>query len=575
MRRSSWNFLRILLLVPALSMPALAQGSADTNFGKRVASYVKPSVVRILDGCEGTYEFVGSDGFLRDTFASISSGSGFFIHPDGYIVTNAHVVQETERGEGSCKETLRQLAIDDFTETAKQLLGKDNAALSAADVDQLKQTISKSLTEENFQRFNWVILPNGDEFRYEVKSFGTPIDNEGDLRGKDVAVIKVEIKNAPSLVLGDSDNVDQLDSVTVFGYPSVADSNTLALKSVFEVSATSGGIAATAKETEDGVPVLQIDAPVAPGSSGGPVINDQFEVIGMVTFGNVSSDQSASSFSFAIRTSTIREFIGEAGVANEQGQVNELYRKGLDFLWQGEYRRAMLQFEEVQRLFPQHSEIERLIQDSQQLMSSTAGGNSMMWLGAGVVAIAAAGAAYGLTQRKLLMGKFAGQLAGNGAASDPDPDPNQTVSQPSQWAPAVTQFVTGVFRPNTMMSGASATQMSLQPYLELTNSRGGELHLDLNQPSCRIGRDRDWSDLIIPDGGWDVLSRHHAVLVKEGTDYRIYDGDRVSPSTNGLWINQVAVDTQIGYRLKHGDQLKIGKDPQTQVTVTYYNPASA
>jgi S1-C subfamily serine protease len=571
MRRSYQNFLRTLFFIPVLSVPALAQGSAEADFGKRVASYVKPSVVRILDGCSGTYEFVGQDGFLRDTFASISSGSGFFIHPDGYIVTNAHVVQETESGEASCKEILRQLAIADFAETAKQAAKKNNVNLSTADLNTLKQDISQSLTEEDFQRYNWVILPNGDEFRYEVKSFGTPIEEEGDLRGKDVAIIKVEIKNAPSLVLGDSDNVDQLDAVTVFGYPSVADSNTLALKSVYEVSATGGGVAATAKETEDGVRVLQIDAPVAPGSSGGPVINDQFEVIGMVTFGKVSSEQASSSFSFAIRTSTIHEFIGEAGVENEQGKVNALYRQGLDYLWKDDYRRAMLQFEEVQRLFPQHSEIERLIQDSQQLMISNSGGNSMMWLGAGVVAIVIAGVAYGLTQRKLLIGKFAGQFAGNGATADPE----KTTKQASSWQPAATKFVTGVFRPNnTVVSGAAATQMSLQPYLEITNPRGGEMQLDLNRPSYRIGRDRDWSDLVIPDEGWEVLSRHHAVLIKEGADYRIYDGDRVTPSTNGIWINHVAIDTQTGHSLKHGDQLKIGKDPTTQVTMRYYNPAN-
>ncbi len=42
-------------------------------------------------------------------------------------------------------------------------------------------------------------------------------------QGKDVAIVKIEVKNAPILKLGDSDRVQLQDHVTVIGYPGAAD----------------------------------------------------------------------------------------------------------------------------------------------------------------------------------------------------------------------------------------------------------------------------------------------------------------------------------------------------------------
>src|SRR6185503_13552427 len=43
-----------------------------------------------------------------------------------------------------------------------------------------------------------------------------------------------------------------------------------------------------------------------------------------------------------------------------------LFREGLDYYWNEYYSSAIPKFEEVKRMFPQHSEVDRLIQSSQQ-----------------------------------------------------------------------------------------------------------------------------------------------------------------------------------------------------------------
>jgi formylglycine-generating enzyme required for sulfatase activity len=143
--------------------------------------------------------------------AETSSGSGFIIHKDGWVLTNHHVV-------GS----------------------------KGADV--------------------LVRLPNGETRRAKVV---------GDDEYKDIALIKIEATDLPTVSLGDSDEVRVTDPVMVVGYPLGA-----ALGS--EVSSYRGEINAKRTGPDFAIPQFQTDATVNPGNSGGPMVNEYGEVVGIV-----------------------------------------------------------------------------------------------------------------------------------------------------------------------------------------------------------------------------------------------------------------------------------------------------
>lgn len=125
------------------------------------------------------------------------------------------------------------------------------------------------------------------------------------------------------------------------------------------------------------------------------------------------------------------------------------------------------------------------------------------------------------------------------------------------------------------MSGQTgkSTVVGTNPYLEL-NNQGQILRLELKQPRHILGRDRTKADLFVPDN-WQVISSYHAVLIKSGQDYQIYDGDGIKPSRNGLFLNYTRITPNTGYTLKDGVELHIGQNPNNQISLRYRNPTGS
>jgi serine protease Do len=132
-------------------------------------------------------------------------GSGFIISDDGYVLTNAHVVEGAEE-------------------------------------------VTVTLT---------------DRREYKAKVLGAD-------RRSDVALLKVDARNLPSLRIGDSDRIRVGEWVIAIGSPFN-----------LENTVTAGIISAKARDTGEYLPLIQSDVAVNPGNSGGPLINMRGEVIGI------------------------------------------------------------------------------------------------------------------------------------------------------------------------------------------------------------------------------------------------------------------------------------------------------
>ena len=184
---------------------------------------VSPAVVQIFtSGYAPIQEGLGAGTGLVAT--QRGAGSGVLVDPDGYIVTNAHVV-----------EGARRIQV-----------------LLAVPPDESAQWRS-------------ILRPRGKRVPAEIVG----IDRETDL-----AVLKIEEKGLPSLKLGDSDGLRQGQIVLAFGSP-------LGL----ENSVTMGVVSSVARQlrSEDPMIYIQTDATINPGNSGGPLVDTEGRVVGINT----------------------------------------------------------------------------------------------------------------------------------------------------------------------------------------------------------------------------------------------------------------------------------------------------
>lgn len=97
----------------------------------------------------------------------------------------------------------------------------------------------------------------------------------------DLAVLKIAGTNYPTVTIGDSDALRVGELAIAIGNPSGKDASWTTTHGI--ISALERGVTVTGNGTIEEMAMIQTDAPVNPGNSGGPLCNAKGEVIGIVT----------------------------------------------------------------------------------------------------------------------------------------------------------------------------------------------------------------------------------------------------------------------------------------------------
>ena len=150
-----------------------------------------------------------------------------------------------------------------------------------------------------------VRLSNGSSYRANVEKY----DETYDRGGSDLALLRVSASGLPTVSLGDSDTVRVGHSIIVMGYP---------LGMGFLVG--TGNISGTV-DFGGGRTVFVIDAAVNPGNSGGPLLNDKGEVIGIV-FGQADVPGiRVEGINFATPINTAKSRLGLGGLPGPSARM--------------------------------------------------------------------------------------------------------------------------------------------------------------------------------------------------------------------------------------------------------------
>lgn len=292
-------------------------------------------------------------------------GSGAIIHPDGWIVTNGHVVQPFQDGQESA--------------FAAELLEKSVATACAAEVDALPAAARteriRALAAEPMNRAGLVLerslqvnLSNGKGYPAEIKYYSPPayvVMAGGKEHGRDVAILKIEERELPVVRLAPrSTDLHLGQALFVIGFPGVVAAHELLSRATrFEPSITTGRVSGF-KQDVGGQRVIQTDAAIIQGNSGGPVFDDRGYVIGAATFTSLQGDQVVQGFNFLIPVETVHAAAGRAGFTPRgDSMFTRLWNTGVDLYVRDLHYRAYRNMSAANRIHPGFPDVERVRED--------------------------------------------------------------------------------------------------------------------------------------------------------------------------------------------------------------------
>ncbi|MFH1234392.1 MAG: trypsin-like peptidase domain-containing protein [Candidatus Diapherotrites archaeon] len=344
----------------ALSFPALGVNASYTRAGAAASTDVVANAESMqLVRVEGTAAKAESD-----TVTAGGSGSGFIVSSDGYIVTNAHVVFTGLSNENELLKSLFSGIQAGFIQEFSQYYNipddqkeKIVSILSQKFIEYFLQNGSFSGVTKNIYVLNGTAKP-GEKVESgwiaSVKKEGSIQDKIGEewSWGRDVAVIKINASNLPTVRLGDSDKVESGDKLFIIGYPGTGAEDLFEPTSELEPTISQGVVSAK-KTMKNNLEVIQTDAAINHGNSGGPVYNSKGEVIGLATFG-VGVESGIEAIKFCMPINLAKEYLAELNVKNEKSELDLEYEQGLEAFWAKDCTTAISKFEEALSLYPEH-----------------------------------------------------------------------------------------------------------------------------------------------------------------------------------------------------------------------------
>jgi len=317
--------------------------------------------------------FSATTEYFRQKHRILSSGTGFFITGDGYLVTNAHII---DRDSAFIRRKFTLSTFREVTEANIRALQSSwdmtlndeqrnllNNAYSTI-YSQVSSMILFDLQREIYVQFR----ADAKEEQLLIKRMPAKVIIKGkSMPGKDVALLKVDsVKQLPTLPLSNDAIARIGEQVLVYGYPEPVTANAfLARETNIEPTLTTGIVSAV-KKSVGGWPVIQIDAVITHGSSGSPVCNNRGEVIGLATFGSLEQKTGglAAGFNFAIPVSIIKDFLDSVKVDTKMSQATLAFNKGLSFFYTGYYTKALKRFSGVKKINDEYPQLNYYIESA-------------------------------------------------------------------------------------------------------------------------------------------------------------------------------------------------------------------
>lgn len=363
---------------------ALLGKNATVRIFSRLCSDVKVSMPDLLPiSSKKTYQI-----------CTAGLGTGFYVNTDGYIVTNAHVA--SPNAFDSTMEALRSgndaglfsdiqrdiivlyLEKYPFADPTDPVVKKDitdltlaafakgvienkiTATRSAADselyvegdkpfdVDLEKLKIKTPADYIKVEIVDAKQLESEYKFSFEQAQKAAKDRQQFTINVPDLAILKVSSPEGkyPALSLATAQTFSVGTQIYAIGFPGLANSKTLFSDTAARIATiTKGTISAIKPSANNNFSLIQIDATISHGNSGGPIINTDGKVIAVSTYG--ISGTSEKDYNAGVSAEEVQKYLAQESITNTPGTITTALESGLDNMSREYYNWAIRDFTKV------------------------------------------------------------------------------------------------------------------------------------------------------------------------------------------------------------------------------------
>lgn len=389
-----------------------------TYDARQIAQLTTPSVVNLrYRHCHEITPFSQAKlTFLKlpVQFCKEGKGTGFVISKEGYIATSGHVVKsypDAALAQGLLDPKLTQFTTQLIREANLKTSGKATTAQEAAKqysqlvdnptaLNALIQTTHRFLADKKFSvtttdeqwYVNMGTIPfTADESKDYVTAIKTSatvltatkvlamvpnyysaasVPQQKPSFGPDVALLKINNLQAhqlPALPLADPTTLNTGLPIVAIGFPELVEggprgASLLAYETASTTPTVTVGIISSLKTDASGNQLIQTDASIASGNSGGPAFNEKAEVIGIASY---AYESQSGQYNFLRSNQELRKLLEQQRIVVADNPTYEKWQQALEALWDRRYGKAIDLLSEVKALYPLHPSVDSLIDRAQ------------------------------------------------------------------------------------------------------------------------------------------------------------------------------------------------------------------
>jgi serine protease Do len=351
-----------LLLVPASSVRA-----NDPTPTTKAVALASPGVVYVSAAAEMSVRVPNRD--LQELLGmgaaivrgirteDLFSGSGFVVNPKGTVVTASHVVSFTDDELERFKTyAVNKVFFDDLPSAPYERQRTRDQDLNGL----LRDCYDEVLCQITVKPAVSVITPaQGEEGR--TRTLPATIATSSEFEETDITILHVNATNLPTAPLAKTTgDLQPGQPIIALGFPGSADE--LLKTGRTEPTPVFGSISSVRSPKEGSGQVVQVDVQIEAGMSGGPALDAEGKVIGLISFTGVElisfdGDQPEAGFrtqGYLRTVDDIQDALMRVGVSVRNGEIDSAFAQAMNNYWTHHYSAAVSLYQRVLNLSDGH-----------------------------------------------------------------------------------------------------------------------------------------------------------------------------------------------------------------------------